>query len=255
MSLPPVELYLSAENSVKLTDYSSHCTFSLNTAITCPPNYAFYLRVLDFTCPYSWYICSNEYNQLILNGIEYYIEPANYSAMQLCTALNRLGTGTIFSFNELNLKVTARAETPFSIAGTVLALLGLEPQSGSVTYTSKYTADCTGNNSIYIISNLTSQQPNRDLRSVNSGNLLCRVPVGNVRPGGMVHYEDRHGTAGLLLETETITTFTLILQDEDRRELQSSLDWDMTMQLSFVPVVRERLDLQIPTALTMPFKS
>jgi hypothetical protein len=254
-SLSPVELYLSAENSVKLTDYSSHCTFSLNTAIVCPPNYAFYLRVLDFTCPYSWYICSNEYNQLILNGIGYYIEPGNYSAAQLCTALTRLGTGTIFNFNELNLKVTAKSSTPFSIAGTVLALLGLEENSGSTTYTSKYTADCTGNNSIYIISNLSSQQPNRDLRSVNSGNLLCRVPVGDVRPGGMIHYEDRHGTAGLLLETETITTFTLILQDEDRRELKSSLDWDCTVQLSFVPVVRERMIVDIPTSLTVAFKS
>jgi hypothetical protein len=254
-SLSPIELYLSAENSVKLNDYSSYCTFSLNSAIVCPPNYAFYLRVLDFTCPYSWYICSEAYNQLILNGVEYRIPPGNYSATQLCTQLTRLGTGTGFSFNELNLKVPAASQTPFSIAGSVLPLLGIEPQSGSAIYQSNFTADCTGNNSIYILSNLVSQQPNRDLRSVNSGNLLCRVPVGNVRPGGMVHYEDRNGCAGLLLETETITTFAIVLEDEDRRELQSSLDWDMTLQLSFVPIIRERMDVQIPTSLLVPFKS
>jgi hypothetical protein len=246
-----IEIYLSAENSVKLTEYSSHCTYRLSRPISAPIGWGLYLRCLNFTCPISWYPLNKYYSQIILNGTEHIIPDGNYSIKQLCTVLSNLVPAINFTHDPITMKVIASSDTPFSIDGSILPILGILPQFNKYM-TSKFTYDLSSNNSIYVLTNLSSPTPNRDVRRVDSGSVLCRIPVGNKGMGEVLDYENYSGTDGLRLDTEVIETITIILQTEDRTELLSTLDYDLSLQVSFVPSDRERMQIDYPLQLNMP---
>jgi hypothetical protein len=242
---PTVELYLSSEHGAKVNEFCDDVTWNLERGIVCPEGHSIYLRVISFICPVSWYAVSIHYNTLSINGLTYSLEEGNYSISQLCTAASRLVPGVTFTFNNITNKVTMSSSVGnVTLGGTMLSLLSIEPSSG-VTLVSKHTVDLTGNNAISVTCDYNSTSPNVDAREVGSAGLLTRIPVG-VGSGSVVNFQNFSGRDGLLITESMLTRVRLRLEDEDRRPLRAALDYDITLQLEYIPTFNTRMKLDVP---------
>jgi hypothetical protein len=58
------------------------------------------------------------------------------------------------------------------------------------------------------------------------------------------------GSAGLSVDNTSISQFRIVLQDEDRNELQCSLPWDLSLSIEFKPSVNQRMEIFRPIGFT-----
>jgi hypothetical protein len=206
-----------------------------------------YLRVIQFICPVSWHPVSIHTNTIIINSVSYSVEEGNYSIVQLCAAISKLVDGVTFTFNAINRKVIMSSDTLTSLDGSMLLLLGITPAAG-FHLQSKHTCDLTGNNAISVNCDYASAFPNIDARELGSTGLLTRIPVA-AGIGTIVSYQNSAGRDGLLISDKTLTRCRLQLTDEDRRPLRATQDFDITLQIEFVPSYDTRMRLEVPSRL------
>jgi hypothetical protein len=239
---PTIELYLSSEHGAKANEFCDDVTWNLERGIVCPEGYSMYLRVISFICPVSWFAVSVHYSTISINGLNYTIEEGNNTISQLCSTVSRLVHGVTFSFNSITTKVTMSSGIgSVTLGGSMLPLLGILPSSG-VTLQSRHTVDLTSNNSIYISCDYNSTTPNVDARLLGSAGLLSRLPV-NTGPGGVVVFNNYSGRDGLLVTESILNRVRLRLEDEDRRPLRATLDYDITLQVEYVQSFNTRMRL------------
>jgi hypothetical protein len=249
----PVEIYLSASDAVTRhnTDFFNDCEFSLSRPIIAPQNHNLYLSVQSFTMPNCLHVVSLYNNHIVINGYDYTLEPGNYSIFQLIAVLTKLDPTVSCRFDNITLKCIFESDTPLTLSGPLLTVLGIADGSSGVQVKSKHTIDMSGVNSIYVLAgdlqcnngNIDSQ-PSRD-------NVLCRIPV-SVPAGSVVQYLDQNGRSGLLLDDTVLTSIHLKLEDEDRRPLLATLDWEMCLQCRFIYTGRQQLSIERPMGLILP---
>ena len=245
-SLPPIELFLDSRNSQALGDeYINDNLYTLPRPILAQIGSMPYLSLISLTIPHSFLIVNSNSDQLYVNGTIFNLTPGNYSAAQLILALDKLIPFLDFHFNTINLKVVVTGTT-FSLDGSMLELLGVRAGAYQVKAESTYTLDLSGVNSIYVMSNFVGN--NIDTRSSsNDAHVLARVPV-NSQPLGIVQYVDL-SSSGILLQTDSITSIRLILEDEHRRPLAASIFYQATLQIKWYSAPSLYMSIDRPTSL------
>lgn len=248
--MTPIEIYLSSEYSIKNDPFCNDCTYKLPRQLVAPDGYSFYVSVISFTCPVSWLIVNIYNNILIIDEIEVIVPHGNYSIFQLVkTVQSLLPSGITLTYDSIAMRCTLQSNAIHVVQGPLCELLGFKQGSSGTTILSYRIVDMTGNNSVYIMTNLQSGQSNIDARGIDSANVLCRIPV-STQPGSIIDYQDFSGRAGLLLDNDCLNTIQIRLQDEDNRSLLCTLDYDLCLQVQFIPNTQQRLQRDIPVELS-----
>ena len=245
-SLPPIELFLDSRSSQALGDeYINDNLYTLPRPILAPAGSMPYLSLISMTIPHSFLVVNSNSNQLYVNGTLFTLAAGNYSAAQLILALDKLIPFLDFNFNTISLKVVVTGQT-FSLDGSMLELLGMGAGAYQLKAESSYTIDLSGVNSIYVMSNFIGN--NIDTRSSsNDAHVLARVPV-NSQPLGIIQYVDL-SSSGILLQTDSITSIRLILEDEHRRPLAASIFYQATLQIKWFSAPSLYMAIDRPTSL------
>lgn len=245
----PVEIYLHAASG------QQHCgdgfyndvTFQFDHPVSPPEGYGLYISVLSFTCPHTFMVINKENDFMIVDGFLHTIPQGNHSVASLVKALNAsLGPDIVASFDPVSLKMTLESAATFSLDGPLLEVLGIPPIEGK-KLSSTHTVDLSGQNSIFILTD--RQGGNIDTRSLNgSSAVLARVPV-DAPPLGVIQYTDSsQGRIGIEYDG-VLARIRIVLQDEDRRPLQASIPWDMTLGIAFMRTGRVALHVDRPLGL------
>eukprot|EP00611_Tribonema_gayanum_P029767 TRINITY_DN805_c0_g2_i1.p1 TRINITY_DN805_c0_g2~~TRINITY_DN805_c0_g2_i1.p1 ORF type:complete len:262 (-),score=36.23 TRINITY_DN805_c0_g2_i1:29-814(-) len=245
--LQPVEVYLNSKNGTRLSMYHDRVFFTLPRPIIAPEGYQMYLSVQSFTCPVSWYVVNSNNDTLVINNVPYVIPWGNYKIADLVNTLKLLLPLAV-TYNSINHKITLSSPTYFNVYGGLCRLLGIPEASGGTTISSLHTIDLTGVNSIYVISNYTGN----NIDSAGPGQtVICRVPVTEP-PLGVVQYSDQACYAGIMMSDDVLSSIEITLEDEDRLQLQATIFWEMTLQVSFIKTGVKRMLVERPAGLSVP---
>jgi hypothetical protein len=248
MERPTVEVYLSSEHAKKRTEFVDDCEWQLERSIIAPDGMAMYVRVISMVMIVSWFNVSIHYNTIIINGTTFTLEEGDYSIKQLCSTLCSLIPGVYFEYNCINKKVRMTSATPTSLDGSLCILLGITPATGTVLV-SKHVCDLTGNNTINVDSGFSSAFANIDARPNPSSGLLTRI--ASSQGAGTILFENFSGRDGLLITEDVLTSVRIMLTDEDNRPLRATLDYDLSLQVQFVPSYNTRMADDLPNPLQM----
>jgi hypothetical protein len=245
---PPVEVFLgSSYASQGDARYYNDCRWQLPRPLQAPDGYSMYVQLIDFTIPVSWHVINEYCNELFVNDVLYTLTPGNYSIKTLVASLNALLTGITVTFNDVTLKLTLTTAAPITVYGSMCSVLGIVPGSTGTSLASLNTCDLTGSNSIFILSDFSSSNPNIDARGASSS-VFCRIPV-TAAPMQVLQHEDYNGKSGLLIDTDTIASVHLQLQDENYNPLLCTIHWEATLQIRFMYTGRMHMVVERPLGL------
>lgn len=142
------------------------------------------------------------------------------------------------AYDSIAMQVTLSSSDPFSISGTLLELLGMQPAENVQTLTTQYTVDLTGCQSLYMMVNGPASG-NLDTRSAANASAMCRIPVEG-QAGSIINWTNVSPIAGLWLPEGELTNMHVLLEDDKRRPLQNTLYWEATLQVQYVPNGKQR---------------
>eukprot|EP00953_Heterococcus_sp_UTEX-ZZ885_P017185 9620-Heterococcus_DN1.PRE.3 len=219
----------------------------LPRAVIAPEGYSLYVQLIDLTLPVSWHVINEYNNELVINGTGFALTPGNYSVRTLVSTLSTLLAPDIsVSFDTITLKLTLTALFPLTVSGSLCSVLGIVPGSTGLSLSSQHTVDLTGQNSVYVLSDFSTSNNNIDTRGNSS--VFCRIPV-TAAPMQVLQHEDYQGLSGLLLDTDTLMSVHLKLEDEEYRPLLCTLHWEATLQIQFVYTGRMHMAYERPLGL------
>jgi hypothetical protein len=245
---PPIEIFLNSRFANNDDNaYYNDCTWQLPRAIIAPEGYSLYVQLIDLTLPVSWHVVNEYNNELVINGTGVALTPGNYSVRTLVSTLSTLLAPDIrVSFDNITLKLTLSALFPLTVSGSLCSVLGIVPGSTGLSLSSLHTVDLTGQNSVYVLSDFSTSNNNIDTRGNSS--VFCRIPV-TAAPMQVLQHEDYQGLSGLLLDTDTLLSVHLKLEDEEYRALLCTLHWECTLQIQFVYTGRMHMVYERPLGL------
>lgn len=253
---PPFQISLNSQNAIqKNSTYENECLFQLPPTFA-PERQAFRLRVKGFTIPVSWYQMNSTNNTLLLTygGINYTVTIAdgNYSTNTFPTvfaaAVAAATGGTITCvLDGYNNKWTFTGGAAFvfrsvSEGTTMFGFLGFptSPRTSTTTYASSggvrvstIGVDFSGNNSVFIVSTLLSN----NVQSFSSGGsggaskYIARVPVQTQFTG--ILDADPQAFQETQLSDRQISRFVVTLLDENLNLLQCTLPWTLNLDINF----------------------
>jgi hypothetical protein len=248
---PPVEIFLGSRFAYNGDPvYYNDCSWQLPRAVLAPEGYSLYVQLIDMTIPVSWHVINEYCNELYLNEQLYTLTPGNYSIRTLTAALNTLLPSSTVVFNDTTLKLTLTSAVPVTVDGSMCSILGFVPGTTGTSLSSVHTVDLTGQNSIYLLTDFSSNNQNIDVRGGGSS-VFCRLPC-TAAPMQVLHHEDYNGKSGLLLDTDNIASVHLRLEDENFNPLLATIHWEATLQITFVYTGRMHLHVERPLGLRMP---
>ena len=247
----PVEIHLNAQSGVQNNNsgYYNDTTYYLPTPLQPPEHYGLYVSLLSMTCPHTFHVVNEYNNMLTVNSSSLKLTPGNYSIAQLLSAISStLSTFSISCvYSSISQKVTLSSATVFTVSGSLCSLLGITQGSSGNTVASTFTVDMTGQNTLFVLTNISGT--NIDTRTTaGTSQILASVPV-DCPPGGIIHYSDNtQGRIGVELDG-TLATIRVILQDEQRRPATVSIPYDMTVGIAYMATGRSWLQIERPTQL------
>lgn len=248
----PIEVYLHATSGRRLGDLFDDISFQFERPVSPPEGYGLYISLLSMTIAHTFTLI-NQYNDtLFLNGQARTVPRGNHSINTLVKALNlSCAVDSVHgAFDPISLKVTLSSATAFSVTGPLLEVLGIPQGAQGTSLSSTHTVDLTGQNSIFVLTDRTGG--NIDSRSENgSSAVLARVGV-DVPPLGVIQYEDFSSGRIGIEHDGVLSSIRIVLQDENRRPLQTSIPWDMTIGIAFMRTGRVALEVERPAALLYP---
>eukprot|EP00953_Heterococcus_sp_UTEX-ZZ885_P029438 15622-Heterococcus_DN1.PRE.1 len=231
---PPLEIFLGSRFAYNVDPvYYNNCFWQLPRPIIAPEGYSLYVQLIDMTIPVSWHL--------------YTLTPGNYSIRTLTAALNTLLPSATIVFNDTTLKLTLTSAVPVTVDGSLCSILGIAPGTTGTSLSSVHTVDLTGQNSIYILTDFSSNNQNIDVRGGGSS-VFCRLPC-TAAPMQVLHHEDYNGKSGLLIDTDNIASVHLKLEDENFNPLLATIHWEATLQITFVYTGRMHLQVETPLGL------
>ena len=241
----PIEIHLNSSYGTASGDqYHNNMYWQLPRSLYAPEGFSFYITLLSFSLPISWYIVTTNNQTLVIDGTSFSIPIGNYTVYTLLTALNALVPQTV-TYDKSTNRYTFSSDDSFSLDNdsTCLGLIGFSTGASGTSVTSDLCADLTGENSIYVLTQFN--ESNVDCRTGNIGSVLARVPI--LEPHGSVaQYLDFSGRAGIRVEDDTISYIQILLEDESRQPLQAQIPWEATLQLQFVPSDKRYMTLEDP---------
>jgi hypothetical protein len=244
-----VELFVSAADGYRASDLYNDVIFSLPRTIHVPEYYSAYITLTSFSCP-NTHLPVNEYNNvLVVNGITYTLPVANLSATALVSAIKGLlPTGFGVSYDTTTLKASIACSEPFTISGSALALLGMEPAVYVTSVTSTYTVAMSGPKALYLCTSWTGE--NVDARGGGSAGLATMARICyDVAPLEVLHFQAGSAPPGVTVHEGSVGSFRVTLEDEARRPLLASQSWDASFRVQFVWSGRRSLGYTRPAAI------
>jgi hypothetical protein len=239
----PIQIYLNSSYATKKLNDSknSDMIFYFTSPVAPPPNHNMTLKVLNITVPVSYTLVNDSNNTLIVNDSTYTLTNGNYNATTLKTHLSSILTGYTVTFSSITNKFTiTHSTTNFTISSssTCQKLLGFPSDqavsSTSLTLTSTYPIDLSGDNVMYIdIANLVTMN-----LSSSSGNRtsIVKSVLLNVPYGSVLYNEDTTGMEGVVIQEDHIGFLHVRLFGEDATTLLDlyNSNWQMTVEIGFV---------------------
>lgn len=243
-NLSPVYVSLgSNEYTQALNTYKSHLLFELYQPIAVQSNVDVFVSVSSFK------FCNSIYNVNVYHSVFHYslypsyvqtsftVARGNYSVSTLLTALNANVVGFVFSFDEINNKITISNSVDFIIyydtnsIAKVLGLANTTVNSTASSYTCDNIINLVGTQMLYVSTPNVSIN-SFGVKSASSRNMLLSVPVsvfqGDVQT---VSSDIRHK-----IGNNIVTSIEVRIQDEDGNEVNfNNIDWflDLVFQFSY----------------------
>lgn len=247
--LLPLQLHLNSEYAFQQgDDYHNDCTFDVH--MSAPLDHGMYISLVSFTVPHTWLVINTYTNTLTVDGTDYMLPPGNYTAAKLTAALAAALPCSV-TFDSTTLKMQLSSSTSMQVSGSMCTVLGLPASSTGTVLQSTYTVDLSGCQSIYMLTD-TCTTGNQDTRPGSNLNVIARIPV-SVQPGSIVDYQPST-PPGFWVQSGELASLHLLLEDDRRRPLQSSLFWEATLRIDFLPNGQQRLQRQNPTELSMSYE-
>lgn len=219
------EFYLDSQYaSVNLNKgKNSDVYFFLSVPVVIGNDHDIVLRLDNFVCPISWFLCSSSNQTLVVSGVSYQITEGNYNALTLKNQLNNILTGFSVTYDSATNKFTFVRGSPFSFdaQSTCFKLLGFEEgvnhtatQVGQVyTLTSNYIINLSGSSLLYV------DLPNLSTKNVSAKNscgftTIVKSIVADAPYGSILSYVNNTNSA-IVLGEKYISYFRVRLLDDD----------------------------------------
>lgn len=236
------EIYLDSQYATinNTGGKNSNIYFFFTAPITIPSNYDAVLRVDNFVCPISFFICNINNQTLIIDATTYTIPEGNYNALTLLTALQTLLTASGFtiSYNATVNKYTfvKGSSFTFQATSTCLKLLGFTEATAHSSVgnilTSNFVVNLAGTSLIYIdIPNITTQNISSNLGGTYTS--IVKSIVENLPYGSILTYTNNTNSATKIRE-RYIGYLQIRLLDDDYRELDlNGQNFTLTLEIFY----------------------
>lgn len=247
------------------SDSINKINVNLATSFLAKPNEYFVLSVNSAEIYFSWYSCNTYNNELIIEvsdalgdpveTITDYLTPCSYNSTTMITELTGIFTDNGYSVTITYDRFTGKftfsttSEFKFVISGTSHELLGI-PSAGSdqfysgTDYTGDYLALLSGDEYIYIRSNLSSVNQ-YEFRTGLLTDILVKIPV-DVSPMSLINFRNFYGASGYKVYQKTINNFTLSLTDSVGHDLDmNGINWSLTLKLDKYKNVNQPDELEL----------
>jgi hypothetical protein len=232
----PVQLHLTSYQATTNAGTTSP-TWSLAPGLLTLYGVQMTITFLHCEIPLSYYTIRSTNNTLSVNGVSYQISQGNWSASGLATYLTTLLTsqGISVSYSSVTNKFTfacSSGEFDIDASSTCLRQLGFSDGSHTseqLSLTSDQVVDLSGTSSIYITSNLNTQNY---LNGVQS-NVLVKVPVLSDMGTILVYQNPSLIPSRLTNRYVNMISVNLLDDSGDLLDL-NGLDWAISLQVDYI---------------------
>jgi hypothetical protein len=247
--MAPTEVYLNAADAQRddLTYYDK-CRFTLSKPVIALDGWQMYVSLSTFIAPHSFGVISPYNNTFTVNDVVCTIRPCHYGLTQLMTLLNdQLPTGTVLSFDKTTFRLTLTSDVVSVIGGTMLNVLGFTAGQTGNSIEADRIVDCTGSNSIFVVSNMMSSNQNVDSDAVSGMNVFSHITISTQPYQSIVQYQEQNQRVGILIDDTALSTIEITLLDESMNPLCCQLPYRMTLQIRYIKTGKSRLQVLRPT--------
>lgn len=179
---------------------------------------------------------NDDNNEIIINGVTYQIPEGNYSAKNLCAAIQTLTSITCILSQTTN-KVTLSSGASFTLgSGSINYILGFEATTytGS-TITAPRCINVGGPSRINVYTNIEVQ----NITSAGTNQLLACIPISTI-PTSFVVFTDQ-GTNENIIYNPNLTIIDVLLTDEFDVPLRlNGVDWTIELRLNETLIIDTR---------------
>lgn len=186
--------------------------------------------------PLSYYIVNDDNNDIIINGVTYSIPEGNYSAKNLCAAIQTL-TSITCTLSTISNKVTLSSGSAFTLgAGSINYILGFESTTYSgTTITAPRCINVGGPSRVNVYTNLEVM----NITSAGTNSLLACIPISTI-PTSFVVYTDQ-GTNENIFYNPNLQIIDVLLTDENDTPLSlNGVDWTLELRFNETLIIDTR---------------
>lgn len=214
-------------------------------------NHEFLISISTFQIPISWFIISsyigNNIFEYIVNSVTYsYIIPdGSYSANDLKSLFNSNIQLTVTYSKTTGKFIFTHSTYEFSITSNTTCYyeIGFKNEvytSSSLILNSSRPIDLSGTKSIYIRSNLSTENIDRNGRK---SNIIDIVPI-DVNNFDILRYKNQDGFR-TKINNKIICDINIILEDDRGRKIDINNDWEIVIEFNKIinnnyPVINEK---------------
>jgi hypothetical protein len=241
-------VYINSAASSRTGDYHDDVEVVLPRPIVAADGYSLRVSLHSLTLP-NTQTCVNAYNcELTISGDTRTLEPGNYSAAGLASALATAFPSRSVAFNVLTSKITFSSASTMTVSGSMCALLDIAEGSTGLVISSRNSVDLSGTEVIYVYTSLGIDS--LDTTQARKRGLLACVQNA-VGPLGILHYSDPDGRQGGLVDDRSVFAVHIRLLDDCGRPLLASLPFHAMIKFSQVPTGQRDLQLDRPGSLAV----
>lgn len=186
--------------------------------------------------PLSYYIVNEENNEVIINGVTYTVTPGNYSAKNLCAAIQTL-TSIVCTLSTITNKITFSFGIAFTLgAGTINYILGFE--STTYTGTSITAPRCVnvgGPSRVNVYTNIEVM----NITSAGTNSLLACIPISTI-PTSFVVYTDQGTNENIFYNTNLQIIDVQLTDENDTPLLLNGVDWTIELRFNETLIIDTR---------------
>ncbi|KAG5188216.1 hypothetical protein JKP88DRAFT_252695 [Tribonema minus] len=211
LSLPlDSNVYISSTQSTRTGAYHNDVEVVVPRPIIAADGYSLRMSLHSMTLP-NTQTCINLYNNSpSISGLTKVLEPGNYSASTLASALATAFPARSVSFNVLTSKMTFSSPTTMSISGSMCSVLDIAEGSSGIVLSSQNNVDLSASQIVYVYSSLGVDS--LDTTPARKRGLLASIQ-NTVGPLAVLHYSDPDGRQGGLISDRTYNALHAALRD------------------------------------------
>lgn len=134
----------------------------------------------------------------------------------------------------------------------MLDVLGFSSGQTGVSIEADRIVDCTGSNSIFVVSDMMSSNQNVDSDAVSGMNVFSHITINTQPYQSIVQYQEQNRTVGILIDDTALSNIEISLFDENMKPLCCQLPYRMTLQIRYLQTGKSRLQVFRPSGFSAP---